>query len=144
MFNKKRKYFRGKLKGIQKVLWDLDFKKFKTLEIREGLREEYDQMKTKVSMVKDKIKTELEKPTMSPDERKRLEDEAVLMERDLDRMVNGHPTDQSIVCLKGLDLAVFGSKPTQDHPHGVQGIDQEIQGLRELQEILKEYIKKEA
>ena len=38
--NKKR-YFRQKLEGVERLIYDLEFKAFKTREIREDIRKEY-------------------------------------------------------------------------------------------------------
>lgn len=42
MFNTKKKHFKKALKDIERVLWETDFSRFKTIHVREQLRQEYD------------------------------------------------------------------------------------------------------
>lgn len=132
MFNKKKKYFQQKLDGAQKMIWDFEFKRFKTKEIREEIRMEYDNRKSKLEVLEVQIKSQKENPTMEKGDIARLDDDKVLLERDRDKFLSQ---------MKGLDLEVEGSKPTADYPEGVQGVNQQLDALRELQGMLKSYIK---
>lgn len=132
MFNQKKKYFKKKLEGVVKMIWDLEFKKFKTLEIREDVRMEYDQIKNKLVMLEEQIAAQKANPTLSKDEIARLDDNKVLLERDLERYLNQ---------IKGMDLDVAGSAATAEMPEGHQGINQQLDSLYELKGMVKEYIK---
>jgi len=139
--NWKVRYFQGKRNAIEKMVCDLEFKRYKTLQIREKLRYEMDGIKFKLDRLNVQIEQEKSKPTMSADELKRLEDQKIIFERDIERLIKGKPDDPNIVCIEGLDYAVFGSRPTNEYPQGIQGVNQEIEGLRELSLILRDYIK---
>lgn len=132
MFNKQKKHFRDKLVGVQKMIWDMEFKKAKTLSIREDIRVEFDNLKSKLSTLETQITSQKDKPTMEAGDIARLDDQKVLLDRDIERLLGQ---------MKGLDLEVTGSKKTAEYPDGVQGVDQQIDALRELQIMLKEYIK---
>ena len=62
-----------------------------------------------------------------------MEDTKVILERDIGRYEGQ---------MKQLDLEVAGSNPTAEYPDGVQGINQQIDNLRELSEMLKDWIRK--
>lgn len=133
-FNEKKRHFKKKLKGSQKLIWDLEFKRFKTLEIREEIRQQYDGMKSKLAIVKNQIEAEKKQPTVSPDELKRLEDSDVVLTRDSERL---------LAQMKHLDVEVNGSAPTEEYPDGMTGLNPQLESLRELIGMLKEYIKRE-
>lgn len=132
--NEKKKHFKGKLRGAQKMIWDLEFKRFKTLEIREEVRQEYDAQKSKLSIIETQIKAEKEKPTLGKDEFKRLEDAQVITKRDAERFM---------AQMIQLDVEVNGSVPTEQYPDGVTGINAQLDSLRELVAMLKQYIARE-
>ena len=140
MFNKQKRYFKLKLDGIQKMCWDLEFKRFKTQEIREQIRQEYDELKGRLSVLETRIKQQAEKPTMDKGEIARLDDQKVLLERDIKRKAEGEDGLQ-IIGMKQLDMQINGLPPSVDYPDGVQGINDQLDALRELNEILKDYIK---
>lgn len=128
---KQKAYFKKKLDGVQCMIWDLEFKRAKTQMIREEIRMEYDNLKSKLSVLEGEIKTEKENPKMEKGEAARLDDRKVLIDRDIERFIGQ---------MKGLDLEVNGSKPTEEYRDGVQGINQQLDSLRELQGMLKSYI----
>src|SRR3990167_2785446 len=124
----KKSYFKQKRKGVLNLILDLEFKRFKTQEIREDIRREYDNKKSRLSVLEERIKVG---PQKGEDigEFKRLEDTKVILERDIGRYEGQ---------MKQLDLEVAGSNPTAEYPDGVQGINQQIDNLRELSEMLKD------
>jgi len=131
--NWKYRYFLKKLRGVESMIEDFQFKRFKTREIREEMRQEYDNLKAKLSVLETQIKTQKEKPTMEKGEIARLDDSKVLLDRDIERYANQ---------MKALDLEVEGSKPTAEYHDGVQGINDQLDALRELYQMLQDYIKK--
>ena|SRR3990167_5819784 len=132
MFNQQKKYFKQKLYGVQRMIWDLEFKRFKTLEIREDVRQEYDKSKARFEITETQIKTQKENPTMEAEDIAKLEDQIAIVKRDIERYESQ---------LKAMDLDVFGSKPTNEFPDGASGINDQLDSLRELQIMIKEYIK---
>ncbi len=133
IFNKQRKYFKKKLEGVQKMIWDLQFKREKTLVIREEIRQEYDNLKAKLHNLDGQIKSQKETPTMKQEEIARLDDQKLILDKDIERKLN---------LMKSLDLEVNGTKPTNEYPDGVDGVNQTLDSLRELQKMLRDYIKK--
>jgi len=132
LFNWQYRYFTKKKRGVQKYILDLEFKRFKTLEIREEVRAEYDNQKNKLSLVDQKLKAELTVPTISEDEKKRLEDQVVLINKDMERFEEQ---------MRLLDIDVNGSKQTNEFPDGVSGITSQIEAFMELEGMLDSYIK---
>jgi prefoldin subunit 5 len=132
MFNQKKKYFKKKLEGAVKMTWDLEFKREKTLMIREEIRSEYDALQAKLHIVDTQIKALPEDKKKWTDEQKRLDDDKVIFERDIARYKEQ---------MEGLDIEVNGANKSNQYPEGVNGINQQIDALRELQEMLKQYIK---
>uniref|UniRef100_A0A6H1ZTC4 Uncharacterized protein n=1 Tax=viral metagenome TaxID=1070528 RepID=A0A6H1ZTC4_9ZZZZ len=114
-----KNYFKQKIEGVQKAIWDFQFKRYKTQTIREEIRQGYDNLKSKLSVFSAKTNTET-----SP-EKQALEKEI----------------EKSIQQMKVLDIEINGSGSSQEYPEGIQGVNQQLDALRELQEMLKDYIK---
>jgi hypothetical protein len=123
-------HFKLKLKGVEKMIYDLEFKAFKTREIREDVRREYDQSKSRLSITEEQIKNW--PADKDQGDKARLEDKIVLLKRDVERFE---------AQMKQLDLECNGSKPTNEYPDGVQGINHQIDSLQELKLMLQEWIK---
>ena len=133
MLNKQKDYFKKKLDSVQCMIWDLEFKREKTKMIREEVRVEYDTTKARLEVIDTQIKSQKEKPTIKEGDIKRLEDDKILIERDLKRYESQ---------MAQLDLDVDGSKPTNELPDGAIGINHQLDSLRELKGMIKDYIKK--
>ena len=123
-------HFKRRLQGTRETIYDLQFKVFKTREIREEIRQEYDMMKSRVESLTKQI---AEWPKDAPEgDRKRLEDDKVRAEQSVNRF---------LAQMKELDLEVEGSKKTNEYPDGVTGVTQNIDSLRELETMIVDYIK---
>lgn len=129
----KYRYFLKKIRGIEKTILDLEFKRFKTQEIREEIRQEYDLMKSKLFILEEQIKKQKESPTMEPGDIARLDDDKVILERDIRRF-----EDQ----ITALDNEVSGARPSNENPEGIQGITQQLDALQELKGMVKDYVKR--
>ena len=55
------RHFKNKLRGVERMISDLVFKRFKTGEIREQARQEYDNHKARLSSTEERLKTEKDK-----------------------------------------------------------------------------------
>lgn len=123
----KKEHFKRKLRGTREMIWDFQFKIFKTREIREGIRQEYDYLQSRLMTVTQ----QLESKDLDKETRATLEDQEVLLERDATRF---------LAQMKHLDLEVEGAKPSLDNPDGHEGISMQIENLRELEKMLEEHI----
>jgi len=130
--NWKYRHFVNKLRGVERMTEDLIFKRFKTLEIRDQIRQECDNNKARLDSIEQQIKNQKENPTLEEGEIKRLDDTKVILEREIERL-----TQQ----MRGLDLDVSGSKPTNEFPDGLEGINHQIDALYELKQMIKAYLK---
>lgn len=132
--NWKYRYFSRKLKGVKSMILDLEFKRFKTREIREEVRQTYDTSKAKLLSLETTIKQEKDKQGkgMAEGDIARLEDETVRLKRDIERYA---------AQIRQMDIDVEGSRETNEFPDGVAGINQQIDSLRELEGMLRDYIK---
>ena len=117
------RHFKNKLRGVERMISDLVFKRFKTGEIREQVRQEYDNHKARLSSTEERLKTEKDK---------KLEDDKVILEREIGRLE---------AQMKQMDLDIFGSKPTDEYHNGLEGINHQIDALQELKVMVREYIK---
>jgi len=124
----KKSHFKQKLEGTTKMMWDLEFKVFKTQEVREGIRKEYDYMKSRLATIEDQIKNFKGKD----EDKAKLKDDKVRAEKERDRLLSQ---------IKQIDLEVEGSNPTNQYPDGVIGIKEQIGSFYELQAMLREWIK---
>lgn len=126
----KKAHFKNKLLGTYRLIWDLEFKVFKTKEIREGIRQEYDNMSSRIASLEDQIKNWPSDKDQG--EKARLEDQKVIAARDRDRFQHQ---------MASLDAEVHGLKPSNENPNGMVGILEQIDSLRELAGMLKDHIK---
>ena len=123
----KKAHYKQKLRGTERMRWDLEFKVEKTNQIREDVRKKYDYMKSRVATVEESLKTEKDKA-----EKANLEDKKVIATKDAERLLNQ---------IKALDLEVNGCKPCQQYPDGHTGIVDQIASMRELEGMLSNYIR---
>ncbi len=130
--NPKKAYFKKLLEGVNKMIWDLEFKGFKTKEIRENVRVTYDDCKMKVNLLTTQIEKEETEPTLSSDELGRLKDQKTIYERDMARYLEQ---------MKAMDVDVNGLVPSAESPDGFAGISQQLDSLQELKVMVKDYIK---
>lgn len=124
----KKGHFKQKLDAVTKMIYDLEFKVFKTKEIREDVRKEYDMMNSRVAA----LNIQIENFKGNEGDKKRIEDDKVRAERDLKRF------EAQMI---GLDKEIFGEKPNAENPDGATGINDQIDSLRELQSMIKSWIK---
>ena len=123
----KKNHYRQKLEGTEKLIWDLEFKLFKTQEVREDIRKEYDTQKSRLASIEETIKNWKGDKA----EKARHEDTKVLVERDIQRFE---------AQMKQLDIEMYGSTKTNEYPDGAKGIKDDIDSLRELTGMLKDWI----
>ena len=127
----KKRYFTEKREGVKKMTWDLEFKVFKTRELREAVRKRYDDASASKYLTEEQIKNwPADKPV---EDKKRLEDDVIRFDRDIERYKEQ---------MNQLDLEMDGSKPTNEYPEGVAGVNDQIDSLRELNEMLRDWIKR--
>lgn len=128
-----KKYFQKQYKDLVFQIADIEFKRFKTKEGREELRQEYDKMKSKREVLKEQIELEKKAGKKSIDEIKGMEDDLVRLEQQIKYTEEGKPdSDQSnyVMNLKDFDSAIALN-------------NSQIDQLRSLRGLLKEYIVKE-
>jgi hypothetical protein len=125
ILNWKYRYLVGKHQAVEKMILDLQFKRYKTREVREEIRAQYDSHQARLASVLDRLKLELSK-----EDKAALEDQKVLLERDSERYKKQ---------IDALDIEVNGAAPSNDFPEGVQGINSQIESLEELKLMLRDY-----
>ena len=125
-FNWKKRHFNKKIRAVEAMIIDLEFKKFKAREIREEIRQAYDTDKARLSALDTQIEITKDKAVLA-----NLKDTKEVLDKkigDYEKQING------------LDLEIIGSKKTSDYPDGIQGINDQIEALRELVKMIKNYI----
>lgn len=135
--NWKKKYFKDKLRGVDKLILDLEFKRFKTLDIREDKRIEYDNLKAKVSfldkeMADDDAKKSDDPSKLEAGERARLDDEKVRLLASIERHIKA---------MEDLDHDIHGVPANDTYPEGIQGMAGQLDMLRELRLVVENAIK---
>lgn len=126
----RKDHLKRRLQGTREMIWDLQFKVFKTREIREEIRQEYDLMKSRLEHVENQIKNF--PADKDQGDKARLEDDKVRIQND---------TNRFLAQMKQLDIEVEGSKKTNEFPEGATGITQNIDSLRELESMIRDYLK---
>lgn len=112
------------------MIWDLEFKIFKTLEIREDVRKEYDNAKSRLALLDSQLEEQEKNKTLKDEELATIKDHKEICERDLSRYE---------AQMKQVDLEIYGSKPTEEYPDGVVGIQHQLDSLYELKVMVKKY-----
>lgn len=125
--NSKKSHYKNKLKGTTKMRWDLEFKVAKTEQIREEVRKEYDYMKSRVSTIEESLNNEKDEA-----QKANINDKKVVAEKDAERLLKQ---------IQALDIEVNGTKPCEQYRDGVTGIVDQIASFKELEGMLKKYIK---
>lgn len=125
----KKRHFEKKRDGVDSMIADLEFKVFKTLEVREEMREEYDALSARIHSHEAQIKDFKGKK----EDKATIEDTLARTKVEKDR-IEGQ--------IRGLDLEVNGSKPTNEIPDGYTGIYTQIDSMRELRGMLTSWISK--
>lgn len=128
MFNKKKDYFKKKLTGVRNLIWDMEFKRYQLLRKREDYREQYDNAMSKQSALKAQIDSITASGAVADG---KLTDQLVL----LDKEIENHKE-----WMDGLDAEVNGLPRSNEHPEGVQGINQQIEALIDLRSKTKDFI----
>lgn len=138
LLSSKYRYFSKKAKQIKYTIWDMEFKRYKTSELREEMRQLYDNTKSHIAMLEEKAKTQREKK--SDDPTKMPEGDIARIDDEITRAkVKEEDTLKSV---KEMDLQIDGSKQTHEYPDGVQGLSQQIDALYELQQMVNQYLSK--
>lgn len=118
-FNKKR-YFQEMLVDSQKVIADLEFKKFTAMSERESARRQYDQMQDALARMKAK----------EPKDEK-LEGEIATAEKNLKDLES---------YMKNIDETITGGAPSEALPNGAEGIDNKLTSWVRRREFIKSFI----
>ena len=134
----KKAYFKKQYKDLDVQIADLEFKRFKTKEGREEIRQFYTDLKAKLEALKEQMKLQdkmsNEDPKkLSKDERNRLDDDQVRLELQTKRTEQGRGEGDGgdyIMNLKDFDQMLNTANSQLDQ-------------LRSLKGLVKEYIKKE-
>jgi hypothetical protein len=121
----KRAHFMAKKKATREMRWDLEFKIFKTREIRDDVRAQYDNAKAMAY----NLDKQLEAIEAGAPEREELQKQLDMLNADASRYEGQ---------MRMLDREVNGSKPEDEE--GVIGILEQIESLRELEKMLGDYI----
>lgn len=128
----KKTHFKNRLASNKQMQWDLEFKIEKTKQVREGIRKEYDAAKSRLFAIDEQFKQESQNGATIPEEqRKQMVDQKTVLERDIPRL------EQAIL---QLNAEIEGVKPSAENPGGIPGTQNQIDQLRELQQMIEEYI----
>ena len=121
--------------GVQKMIWDYEFKREKSLMIREEVRQQYDNFSQKLHLIETRLKAEKEKEKseISKDELARIEDQKVILEKEIEKCKGQ---------MSKIDIDVNGLPPCAQEPEGLVGHNETIESLRELLGMVKTYIRR--
>ena len=128
MFNRKKKYFEAMVTDAEKVIWDLEFKKYTALGERETTRRQYDQGVDALN----RLGAQLNNPNLSKDDKANLE----VQKESVIKTVNDLKKH-----LDAIDGTVVGSAPTELLPDGAEGIDNKLKSWVQRREYIKGFIK---
>ena len=124
----RKAHFKAKLKGTKRMVWDLEFKIFKLLEMKEDLIKEFDFMNSKIDTLNKKIEAEKDKEVKA-----NLKDQLELAQIDANNLEGQ---------MQGIDLQVYGTKKSEQYPEGVMGTTEELENLEAFIGLIEDYVKK--
>lgn len=127
MFNKKKDYFKGMLEDSEKIIYDLEFKKFTALNEHEVVRKQYDQAQDALT----RVKAQLSSNTNTKEEKEIIENEIKLIEV----RVTDLKAD-----MEAIQGTIIGSQPTPKLPDGAEGIDNKLKTWVQRREYIKAFI----
>jgi len=122
-FNKK-KHFQAMVASADKVLAELEFKKFTCLIERENVRRQYDQLTETLQRVNAQLLS-------TPDDVK-LTEEKNALEKSIQDTKN---------YMDGVDGTINGSMPTAELPDGAKGLDNEMKEWVNKKNYITSFIK---
>lgn len=114
MFNKKKRYFEEMLKDADKVIWDLEFKKYTALNEREVIRRQYDQAQDALARATASKSEDVEAIT------KHIEQ----LKKEMD----------------AVEGTIIGAQPSELLPNGAEGIDNKLKSWVTRRECIKGFI----
>lgn len=124
MFNKKKDYFAAMVADADKVLWDLEFKKFTALNEREVIRRQYDQAQDAFSRISAQL-LDAGKNDKLEEEQKAIETRVKSLKKEMD----------------AVDATIAGGQPSELLPNGAEGIDNKLHSWSQRREYIKAFIK---
>ena len=114
------------------MIWDFEFKRYKSADLYEEFREELDNQKSRLALIVSKIEGEKNNPTMEKGDADRLKDDKERLDKSIEK------TEAK---MRDVELEMHGSGPCAEYPQGLQGVDQTVDALHELIGIMKKYLK---
>jgi hypothetical protein len=121
--NKKKSYFDDMIKDANRVIWDLEFKKYTALNEREVIRRQYDQAQDALG----RIGAQLIK---GPDEK--IEAEKKTIEAHVENLKKE---------MDAVEATIIGGAPSELLPDGAEGIDNKLKTWVQRRELIKGFIK---
>lgn len=131
MFNAKKQYFNAMLKDSEKVIWDLQFKKFTALNERESVRRQYDQLSDALSRITAQL-TPIEGETMDEKHKENLEAQKAEVEKNI---------KDTKTYMDSIDATIVGGAPSSNLPDGAEGIDNKLRSWIQRRDYIKSFIK---
>lgn len=126
LFNKKYRFFSGKVFDVTRSIWEYEFKIAKTLQVREGIRQDRDRAIEAIIQIDARLKGSKDKK------------EKDVLTKELDGMKENVRRYEAQMTM--LDNQVNGVKAEGNNP-GEQGLNDTIASLAELREMYKSYLK---
>jgi DNA-directed RNA polymerase specialized sigma subunit len=124
LIDRKYRFFAKKIVSVTKQIWDYEFKVEKTLQVREGVRQDRD----KLIDARHKMEAQLK---AKPDDVELQKELAATVDT-----INRYEAQMNM-----LDSEIFGVAANGDDP-GKEGVNDIIGSLAELRKMYKEYLRK--
>lgn len=120
----KKSFFKRELNRVNRQIWDAEFKVEKTLQIKEGIRQDRDKLNDAKFQIEAKLKD-------TPDDKELLKQFGDLVDT-----IKRYELQMNM-----LDKQISGVRAEGDNP-GEEGINDTISSLAELRAMYKDYLTK--
>lgn len=126
MFNtfNKKKHFKGMLISAERVIAELEFKKFTALIERENVRRQYDQLQETLQRINAQL--------LSTPDNEQVKGEQATIEKNIKDAKD---------YMDSIDGTVVGTPPTPSLPDGAKGLDNELKEWVTKRDYIKSFIK---
>lgn len=131
--NKKYRFFVGKIRQVEKSIWELDFKINKSRQVREGVRQDRDRAVENKNHAQINMDKEEDK-----EKKKELEEQVKLNEDNIKRY------EAQMKMIDDQIQGVAKQNPSEEYPDGIPavvGILETIASYSELRKMYREYLK---
>lgn len=131
MNRKQKAYYKNKLKGFQRMIWDLELQRFTNGSLREQAREEYDQLMSR----KDALEKQEPPKDITVEQAEEFKNNMDNVKKEVEEKINSLKEEMDM-----YDVLLHGKAPSSEDNRYIEGINNKIDTVRSTIQKTKDYI----